>query len=393
MVPISQVCRQVTTRRQSKSTQATSTAASEDGGQGLSAATASWIDGYTTQQLSDLQRQDPVLLPVHEWINACCPPTRDEAARLGAATRSYWINYDNLERIESVLYLPWADPNKTYPTQKRLLVPQSLRHKVLACFHDGLFAGHLGVQKTVDGDKRRLHWPGLGRDVKIHIRNCKTCRANKMPYKKFLAALSKFRVREPMDHLGIDFMGPLQQTKQGNKYLLVIVDYFTRWAEAFALLDQQAETLAATFVRGLSVFMVLRWKSTVTRAGILRVLCFKRFVGFSGSARHGLHHTIQARTDSWKDLIAHLPLSSVATWKCVWLTEMSTFRILPARIRPPCILQLSHVWSRNFGSRRSSFSHTKGRSKSVGSWVCCVHARTVSGVLQSGARVFAGCGR
>ena len=70
-----------------------------------------------------------------------------------------------------------------------------------------------------------------------------------MPYKKFRAALSNFQVGEPMDRLGIDFMGPLPQTKQGNKYLLVIVDYFTRWAEAFALPDQQAETLAATFVR------------------------------------------------------------------------------------------------------------------------------------------------
>ena len=249
VVPISQVCRQVTTRSRAKSTQATSTAASEDGGQGLSAATASWIDGYTTQQLSDLQRQDPVLLPVHEWVDAGFRPTRDESASLGAATRSYWINYDNLERIESVLYLRWADPNKKYPTQRRLLVPQSLQHKVLACCHDALFAGHLGVQKTVDEVKRRFHWPGLRRDVKIHIRNCKTCGANKMPYKKFRAALSNFRVGEPMDRLGINFMGPLPQTKQGNKYLLVIVDYFTRWAEAFTLPDQQAETLAATFVR------------------------------------------------------------------------------------------------------------------------------------------------
>ena len=80
--------------------------------------------------------------------------------------------------------------------------------------------------------------------------------------------------------------------------------------------------------------MVLLRKLTVTRAGISRVLCFKRSVGFSESARHALHHTIQAQMYSWNDLIAHLGLSSVATWKCVWLTGMSTFRILWARIGP-----------------------------------------------------------
>ena len=215
VVPISQVCHQVTTRSHAKSTQATSTAASGGSGQGLSTTTASWIDGYTTQQLSDLQRQDPVLLPMHEWIDASCRPKRDEAASMGAATRSYWINYENLECIEGILYLRWADLSKKYPTQRRLLVPQSLLHKVLACCHDVLFAGHLGAQKTMDGVKQQFHWPGLCRDVKIHIRNCKTYGVNKMLYKRFCGALSNFWVGEPMDRLGIYFMAPFRRPSRG----------------------------------------------------------------------------------------------------------------------------------------------------------------------------------
>ena len=233
VVPISQVCSQVTTRSRAKSTQATSTAAREDGGQGLSAATASWIDGYTTQQLGDQEtRPCPTACA---WADRCRLPSNTRwSCKSGCC---YQKLLDQLWQ-PWMRWMQWADSNKKYPTQRRLLVPQSLQHKVLACCHDPLFAGHLGDQKTVDGVKRHFHWPGLRRNVKIHIRNCKTWGANKMPYKKFWAALSNFRVGEPMDRLGIDFMGPLPQTKQGYKYLLVIVDYFTRWAEAFALPDQ-----------------------------------------------------------------------------------------------------------------------------------------------------------
>ena len=63
IVPISYVCQQVTTRSRAKSTLATSAAANHNGSP--SVVTTSWINGYSTQQLSDLLRGDPVLQPVH----------------------------------------------------------------------------------------------------------------------------------------------------------------------------------------------------------------------------------------------------------------------------------------------------------------------------------------
>eukprot|EP00108_Taenia_solium_P006417 TsM_000973800 transcript=TsM_000973800 gene=TsM_000973800 len=51
----------------------------------------------------------------------------------------------------------------------------------------------------------------------------------------------------PGERVGIDIMGPLPLTKRGNRYILVMVDYFTKVAEAEAMKSQDAEAVDSTF--------------------------------------------------------------------------------------------------------------------------------------------------
>ena len=46
----------------------------------------------------------------------------------------------------------------------------------------------------------------------------------------------------------MDILGPLPVTERGNRYILVVGDYFTRWKEAFLMKDMEAQTVACILV-------------------------------------------------------------------------------------------------------------------------------------------------
>ena len=51
-----------------------------------------------------------------------------------------------------------------------------------------------------------------------------------------------------MERIALDIMGPLPNTENGNKYVLVLADYYTKYVEAYAVPDERAETVARKLV-------------------------------------------------------------------------------------------------------------------------------------------------
>ena len=53
----------------------------------------------------------------------------------------------------------------------------------------------------------------------------------------------------PWEMLGVDLIGPLQETKNGNKYIFTATDYYTKWVEAFPIQNKSAVSVAKCFLQ------------------------------------------------------------------------------------------------------------------------------------------------
>ena len=51
-----------------------------------------------------------------------------------------------------------------------------------------------------------------------------------------------------MEEIAIDLMGPFPESENGNKYLLVVVDSFSKWMEAYPVPNIEARTIAEKLV-------------------------------------------------------------------------------------------------------------------------------------------------
>ena len=151
-----------------------------------------------------------------------------------------WAQWDSLRVHESCLYRLWEE-NTATESRYQLIVPKKLRDEVLTQIHGTETSGHFGVSKTLQRLKQRFYWPSCRFDVKQWRENCDKCSSKKGPCRKPKGPLKLYNVGAPMERIAV--------TKQGNKYLLVAMDYFTKSPEAYALPDQEAKTVATVLVQ------------------------------------------------------------------------------------------------------------------------------------------------
>jgi len=127
---------------------------------------------------------------------------------------------------------------------KHLVAPASFRPTLLHMAHDDpLTGGHLAVTKVFAKLKARYWWPHLYNEAKAHCEACVECgtakgRVGHAPFASIPLP------QRPWEMLGIDTVGPLPVTADGNRYIVVITDYLTRWVEATAVPTNDAAAIA-----------------------------------------------------------------------------------------------------------------------------------------------------
>ncbi|KAL2076972.1 hypothetical protein ACEWY4_027431 [Coilia grayii] len=99
----------------------------------------------------------------------------------------------------------------------QIVVPASCRDEILSLAHDHHFAGHLGVNKTVNRILRYFFWPGIKKDVVHYCRTCHVCQiTGKQNQVVPPAPLQPIPVAsEPFENVILDCVGPLPRTNLG----------------------------------------------------------------------------------------------------------------------------------------------------------------------------------
>ena len=110
--------------------------------------------------------------------------------------------------------------------------------------HSIPWASHLGFQKSRSRIVSRFVWPGMYTQENYFCASCEICQLTS-PRGVARAKLQLLPVIEtPFDRIGIDVVGPLERRSSGNRYILVICDYATRYPEAFPLRSVKARQVA-----------------------------------------------------------------------------------------------------------------------------------------------------
>lgn len=132
----------------------------------------------------------------------------------------------------------------------QLVVPDELRRSVLAYGHDVALSGHLGRTKTMDRITAHFYWKGLTGDVNRYCQSCDLCQRTEPKGRTVKYPLGKMPVIDtPFKRVAIDLVGPIAPTtERGHRYILVMVDYATRYPEAVALKNIETETIAEALV-------------------------------------------------------------------------------------------------------------------------------------------------
>ena len=194
---------------------------------------------WTLEQLKKEQREDTLLGKIIQYL---LDPSEMNKKYVDP-------NIKNLEDYflddTGILFMRQDDHKATLrPVEEVLVVPSTLQKLAMLLSHDSAIGSHTGPDRTLFTAKRRFFWRNMHNHIKKYVRSCKICQENKgnahpkQPLRKFPLPDRCFET------VSMDLTGPLPLTASGNRYILVVTCFLSRYCVLRAIPNKTADVVA-----------------------------------------------------------------------------------------------------------------------------------------------------
>ncbi|KAF8795542.1 Transposon Ty3-I Gag-Pol polyprotein like [Argiope bruennichi] len=166
---------------------------------------------------------DKVLKPIIDLMEASNgKPMWQDVAHYGPELKKHWAMWDSLYLRNGVLFRKCEsdDGKKLWP---QIVLPHSRVSSVLEELCSSPTGGYFWIMKNLHNVRERFFWVKSKSNVEKWCRSCNACAKTRIRGK-----LQKYNVEAPFERNALDVLGPLPRTADGNKYILVIMDYFSK---------------------------------------------------------------------------------------------------------------------------------------------------------------------
>lgn len=167
----------------------------------------------------------------------------------------------------------------------RVVIPVQLQKELIELTHER--SGHMGSYKTLKALEKLYYWRGMSKDVKKLVSTCDLCQRVKSLTYSMEGAFMHVKSERPGEMVAIDFFGELPMSTGGVKYILVVLDVFSKLVKLYPIkkeTTQSAINRMEQYIQDVgkprrllndhgTQFTSAVWKSFLAEKGIEMVYC------------------------------------------------------------------------------------------------------------------------